>query len=156
MAKYMYPAKFTQEDDGGFSVIFTDFDFEGSKYGIATQGDDLESAMKMAKDALCMMLYHAEQENADLPTPSKIQDIKVTKNEFVQYISCDTKFYEEYYKKKLIKKTLSIPSYLNVLGEREGVNFSAVLQEALKQKLLGQPTSSSSPHAYIYEAPPAH
>ena len=129
--KYVYPAIFTPLEDG-YDVHIPDLP------GCRTCGDTLIEAIEMAEDALCLMLYHAEEDGLKIPPPSKAQNIKHVKGEFVQYISCDTDFYRRYFATKAIKKTLTIPSYLNAMAERAGVNFSALLQEALKKRLAIQ------------------
>lgn len=128
MAKYIYPAIFTKE--GAFyTVRFPDLE---SCY---TQGDSLQDAYEMASDVLCLTLYDLEEEKAAIPAASEISAIKTGKNEFVSLIACDTLEYRKYYDNKAVKKTLTIPAWLNTMSEREGINFSAVLQSALKAEL---------------------
>ena len=131
MAKYVYPAIFTREEEGGYSIRFPDI--ENCFTGAAT----LEEAMEMANDVLCLMLYELEQKGAAIPAPSAVQSVQklATGGEFVTLISCDTIAYRRFYDNKAVKKTLSIPSWLNYMAERAGVNFSGVLQDALKQRL---------------------
>ncbi len=131
MAKYVYPAIFTPEEEGGYSIRFPDI--ENCFTGAAT----LAEAMEMANDVLCLMLYDLEQKGAAIPAPSAVQALhqQAVGEEFVTLISCDTIAYRRFYDSKAVKKTLSIPSWLNDMAERAGVNFSGVLQEALKQRL---------------------
>ncbi len=131
MAKYVYPAIFTPEDDGGFSVRFPDVE---SCY---TGSETLTGAMEMANDVLCMMLYEMEEHKREIPAPSSVPEIQkqAEDGEFVSLISCDTVEYRRFHDSKAVKKTLTIPSWLNEMAERAGVNFSYILQEALKQKL---------------------
>ncbi len=129
MAKYIYPAIFTPEDEGGYSVRFPDVE------NCFTGAENLGAAMEMANDALCLMLYDMEQENREIPAASPITEIKTEGDEFVTLIACDTIAYRRFYDNKAVKKTLSIPSWLNDLAERAGINFSGTLQEALKQQL---------------------
>lgn len=130
MAKYIYPAIFTKEGEF-YTVRFPDLE---SCY---TQGNNLQDAYEMAVDVLCLTLYNLENEsgNANIPSASDISTIKTENNEFVSLIACDTLEYRKYYDNKAVKKTLTIPAWLNTLSEREGVNFSAVLQSALKSTL---------------------
>lgn len=128
MARYIYPAVFSNEGEL-FSVRFPDLE---SCY---TQGDGLQDAYDMASDVLCLTMYNLEEENADIPTASEISAIKVDEGEFVSLVTCDTLEYRQYFDNKAVKKTLTIPSWLNVMSERAGVNFSAVLQAALKSEL---------------------
>lgn len=128
MAKYIYPAIFTKE--GAFyTVRFPDLE---SCY---TQGDSLEDAYEMASDILCMTLYNLEEEKAIIPPASNTSAIKTGEDEFVSLVACDTLEYRQYYDNRAVKKTLTIPAWLNTMSEREGINFSAVLQAALKREL---------------------
>ncbi len=128
MAKYVYPAVFTPED-GGYAVNFPDFE---SCY---TDGDNLEDALEMAADVLCLTLYDMEERGETIPEPTPIKDVKVTGDEFVSLVNCDTVEYRKFFDNKAVKKTLTIPNWLNTIAERKGVNFSLVLQNALKQEL---------------------
>ncbi|MCI1958587.1 MAG: type II toxin-antitoxin system HicB family antitoxin [Clostridia bacterium] len=129
MAKYIYPAVFTEEKDGGYSINFPDIE------GCYTQGDDLPDGMEMAEDALALVLYGYEADGKEIPKASRIQDIKAAKNEIVTLIKCDTMEYRKMYCSKAVKKTLTIPQWLNEAAEKENINFSVVLQTALKEKL---------------------
>lgn len=128
MAKYVYPAVFTP-DEGKFSINFPDID------GCYTCGDDLADGMEMAQDALALMLTHLEDEKREIPAPSSINAIAVKESEFATYVSCDTGVYRRLMNKAAVKKTLSIPSWLNDSAVAAGLNFSQVLQDALKQQL---------------------
>lgn len=127
--KYIYPAVFTK--DGDFYIVkFPDIE------GCYTQGETLSEAVEMAEDALCLMLYDYEEEGKKIPEPSDIKKIKVSSNDdFVSLVSCDTLEYRKFYDNKAVKKTLTIPSWLNTMSEKEGINFSSVLQNALKKEL---------------------
>lgn len=124
--KYVYPAIFV-EDDGKIGVEIPDIK------GCHTFGDNLTEAMEMAKDALEMMLVSYEDDNQDIPAPSKIKDIKA--DGFVSYVLADTDEWRREFDSKAVKKTLSIPSWLNFRAERAAINFSQTLKEALCQKL---------------------
>lgn len=126
--KYIYPAVFTEENPG-YSVSFPDIE------NCFTCGDDLEHALMMANDALSLMLTDMEDRKLDIPKPSRVNDIKVGDNEFTTLIQCDTEQYRRTLKNRAIKKTLTIPEWLNESATAAGLNFSQVLQEALKAKL---------------------
>ena len=83
------------------------------------------------------MLYDMEESGKVIPAPSDALEIEKTlgNNEFISLVSCDTLEYRQYFDQKAVKKTLTIPSWLNTLAEREGINFSSVLQAALKRTL---------------------
>lgn len=127
--KYAYTAVFTPEDNGLISVGFPDLQ------GCYTCGDTVADAVYMAQDVLNLTLYDLEQDNQSIPRASNPKDIKTTGEQFTSVIAVDTEFYRRLYSKKLIKKTLNIPMWLNEQAERANVNFSGVLQEALKAHL---------------------
>jgi predicted RNase H-like HicB family nuclease len=128
-SKYSYPAIFTPEKDGGFSVVFPDIE------NCFTCGDDLTEALFMAEDVLALMLYEYEAEKKPIPTPSIPSSIPLKDGEFVNIIACDTLEYRKRFDKTAVKKTLSIPAWLNTAATEANVNFSNVLQEALIEKL---------------------
>jgi len=129
MAKYAYPAIFTPEADGGYSIIFPDID------GCYTCGDSLEDGIEMAEDVLALALYGYEKERRPIPDPSDRNTIILKENEFINYIACDTIAYRKMYNNQSVKKTLTIPQWLNEAASEAGINFSQVLQEALKAQL---------------------
>ena len=129
MANYIYPAIFTNEDDGGYSVTFPDLE------GCYTCGDDFADAMKMAQDVLPFTLVDYEDNNREIPAPSSAKELQFDDNEFYSFIPCDTSTYRRLLKNKAVKKTLSIPEWLNEAATAAGMNFSQVLQDALKEKL---------------------
>lgn len=126
--RYIYPAIFEQDGEN-YNVRFPDLQ------GCHTFGNGLQEAYDMAGDALCLMLYTLEEAEAPIPSASNVADIKTMGDEFVSLVSCDTLEYRQFYDNKAVKKTLTIPSWLNTMAERAGVNFSAVLQEALRNEL---------------------
>ncbi len=122
MRKIFYPVVFHPEEIG-YTVSVPDLD------GCFTQGDTMNEAVAMTQDAIGLML----EDCSVYPKPSNPADIKVAAGDFVVMVQFD----EEAYKKqfKPVKKTLSIPRWLNEAAEAAHINFSSVLQEALKQRL---------------------
>lgn len=125
--KYIYPAIFIPEELG-FSVLFPDLP------GCHTQGDSLEDALDMAKDALSIYIFDLEEDNKQIPLPSNPAEIKPDTG-FVSLIEFNMLQYRKRYDKKAVKKTLTIPHWLNVIAEEANVNFSNILQNALKREL---------------------
>ncbi|MEG2002772.1 MAG: type II toxin-antitoxin system HicB family antitoxin [Clostridia bacterium] len=127
MKKIIYPACFYPEENGQFSVIFPDFNG-------ATYGNDLADAYAMAVDYLGGIIVEMENDNENLPTASDISTMKATEqpNGFVSLVAVDI---EQYRNNKSIKKTLTIPIWLDKKASEEKLNFSQVLQEALKSRL---------------------
>ena len=125
--KYAYGAIFTPLDDGGYDVIAPDLP------GCRTCGDDLADAIFMAEDAVAMWLWDAENKDEPIPAANPLPAVSAPR--FANYILADTDEYRRKNDNRAVKKTLSIPSWLNVQAERAGVNFSQVLQDALKERL---------------------
>ncbi len=125
MSKYVFPAVFTAEEEGGYSVVFPDLE---SCY---TCGDNLADAVLMAEDVLALTLYEYERDGKAIPDPSILSEMTVENGSFANYVVADTLGYQKKFNKKAIKKTLTIPEWLNEKAESMGVNFSKVLQDAL-------------------------
>ena len=125
--KYTYPAIFEPAEEGGYLVDFPDIP---SCY---TEGDTMEEALSMAKDCLEMMLVHYEDENIPVPSPSDSRSIKT--EHVVSYVLADTDEWRRLVDNRAVKKTLSIPAWLNAKAEKAAINFSQTLQEALAGKL---------------------
>lgn len=128
MAQYVYPAIIEHGEDG-YNVSFPDLS------GCYTCGDDMPEAIAMAEDALALFLYDLETENGYIPASSEIKELSCGDNEILTLIYCDTLEYQKMYNKASVKKTLSIPGWLNYMAEKANINFSQVLQDALKSKL---------------------
>ena len=134
----IYPAIFYKEKDE-YSVIFPDLNY------LSTCGENLNDAMEMAIDCLAGYLYTAKLDDDKLPTPSKINDIHPIdiantigfdgKDSFINLISVDLEDYAKTHFNKSVKKTLTIPEWLNREATKNNINFSKVLQEALIAKL---------------------
>jgi len=122
--KYAYPAVFEKEDAKYF-VNFPDIQ------PCYTEGATLEEAVIRAKDVLESRIEVALERNEQLPAPS---DIDLIKGDRVMLIVADIENIKS--QTRYVKKTLSIPHWLNVAAEKKHINFSGVLQEALKERLM--------------------
>lgn len=127
--KYVYLATFETAVEGGYTVTFKDLP------GCITEGDTMEEAIDMAKESLELFLWNLEDEKEEIPVPSKPQDIKLDKDCFLVGIDAYMPLIRAEMSNKAVKKTLTIPSWLNKIAEEKKVNFSLVLQNALKQHL---------------------
>jgi predicted RNase H-like HicB family nuclease len=127
---YVYPAVFTPEPEGGYFVHFPDIE------NCFTCGDTLEEGIMMAEEALALMVYsNYEEKGIEAPKPTPINEIKLKKKEFSSYVACDTTQCRRKFGTRSVKKTLTIPEWLNEAAMAERINFSQVLQDALKEKL---------------------
>ena len=129
MKKLFYPAIFHKAEEGGFWISFPDIP------ECMTQGDDMQQAYEMAVDALGLALTSREAEKEEIPTPSEPYKITTNAEEFCVVVEFDMLAYKKRTNSKAVKKTLSIPEWLNEEATALGINFSQVLQEALMEKV---------------------
>ncbi|MDN5375540.1 MAG: hypothetical protein PWQ39_580 [Thermacetogenium sp.] len=133
MPKYVYPAIFDPNEHGGYTVTFPDLP------GCVTEGDTLDEALKMAAEAMALHLYGMEEDGDEIPVPSNPVEVKLPEDAspgaFVTLIQARTEPIRDETQNRAIKKTLTIPKWLNDAAEKEGINFSQVLQYALKEQL---------------------
>jgi predicted RNase H-like HicB family nuclease len=105
-------------------------------FNINTQGVDEADAMEMARDAIGIMGVDMEDENEPLPTPTPLADVqKEHDTDIITLVDVDFTEYRRRNDMRAVKKNCTIPSWLNFEAEKAGVNFSAILQAALKQEL---------------------
>ena len=129
MKKIIYPAIFHKEEVGGYSVTFPDLP------GCNTEGNDLAEALYMAQDALGLYLYSLRQDKMPLPQSMQPEALILDKDSFVTLVEWDEEAYLRRTSNKAVKKTLTIPEWMNTLAEEKNINFSKTLQEALLEKL---------------------
>ena len=123
---YFYPAIF-QTEDVGYSVFVPDIP------GCMTQGDTMDEALQMAQDAIGLMLEGTHPD--DYPMPSRPQDLSLEKDQCAVMIPFDKLAYDRMYNAKAVKKTLSLPRWLDTLATEHNLNFSNILQNALMKEL---------------------
>lgn len=128
--KLVYPAIFTPcIEKEGYTVIVPDLP------GCVTEGDNLTHAIEMANDAACGWILGELEDGNIFPQPSKHDAITTSeKGAFVNLIVLDIDAYAEKYGNKSVRKNITIPAWLNTYGEKNNVNFSKVLTEALFQQ----------------------
>lgn len=124
--KYAYPAIFTPIPEG-FDVQIPDLP------GCRTFGRDLPDSILMAEDALAMWLWDAEEQSEAIPAPSP--QLNCAEPQFVSLIVADTDAYRKEHDARAVKKTLTLPRWLNTQAERANAPFSQILQEGLKKYL---------------------
>lgn len=125
---YIYPAIFNYDKEG-ISIFFPDLP------GCNTCGKDDEDAFYMAKDALGLYIACNEEEGIELPEPTKLNKIKLKENEKAILVEVNMPLFRDAIENVAVRKTLTIPKWINDLAEKNKVNFSRVLQIALKEQL---------------------
>ncbi|MBO4617175.1 Predicted nuclease of the RNAse H fold, HicB family [Lachnospiraceae bacterium YSD2013] len=129
MNRYFYPAVFHTEEGGSYWISFPDFP------ECLTQGETIEDAYNMASEALGLCIDERLKNNEELPKVSSPVDYTVTGDDFSCLIEFDLERYRRTHNTKSVKKTLSIPEWLNEAAIKQNVNFSQVLQDALMSKI---------------------
>lgn len=122
---FIYPAIFHKENDT-YWVEFPDLD------GCQTYGKTLNETMAYAQETLAGYILTILEDNQQIPEPSDISYISHDHDSFITLVTCDINQYKD---TKAIKKTLTIPAWLNERAVSMGINFSQVLQEALLSKI---------------------
>lgn len=129
MMKMVYPAVFKElQNEGGYSVFVPDFN-------INTQGETFAEAIEMARDAIGLCGIDMQDDNKKLPTASTFVDIKAEDNQIVSMVDIDFEAYRRANERRAVRKNVTLPSWLNDAAEKAGINFSSVLQVALKDML---------------------
>jgi len=126
---YVYPAVF-EKTATGYSVFFPDLP------GCFTVGETLEEAHTMAREALGLHLWGFERDGEEIPVPSVVDAIQSEyPGDLIGLIEVSLTSFRAKLDTRSVKKTLTIPYYLNQLAEKKKINFSQELQTALKNRL---------------------
>lgn len=125
---YSFLSIFTYDEDG-ISIEFPDLP------GCLSCSDTQDDAINMAKEALALHLYGMETDNDEIPVSSSLSDLNISKNQVPVLIDVYMPIYRTAIENQSVKKTLTIPLWLNKLAEEKKINFSQVLQIALKDQL---------------------
>lgn len=123
MAEYVYPAIFHSNDDGSFTITYPDLP------GCISEGKTLGNAMYMAQSALTQWIEYLTDQKEVVPSASSLTDINTDSGEFVNLIRADVK------DGRAVKRTVSIPKWMDDRVSEAGLSLSRVLQDALKEKL---------------------
>lgn len=129
MDKYTFPFIVELKEDGKVVGDFPDLP------GCIACGDAEEELLKNAKEAMALHLYGMEEEGYDIPEPSRVIDLKPESNQYIVMIEVRMVPYRDKMRNKAVNKTVTIPRWLDDLAVENGVNFSHVLQDALKNYL---------------------
>lgn len=139
MNKLFYPAIFHKAKEGGYWITFPDLP------ECITQGDDMQHAYEMAFDALGLAITGRENDKEPIPVPSEPFAISLNEDEFCVVIEFDMLTYKKRTNSRAVKKTLTIPEWLNEEATALGINFSQVLQSALME-IIGYSTPTIKNH----------
>lgn len=135
----VYPAIFFQEESGGYSVVFPDLNH------LATCGEDMQEAMEMAIDCLAGYIFTEKLDGNEIPAPTPFEKVDPHCEDideedwhsprFVNMVSVDVEEYAARHFSKAVKRTVSVPQWLNDMAVIRKINFSQTLQNALMKEL---------------------
>ena len=126
--RYFYPAVFTYEEEQEIAVFFPDLD-------VATSGENEDDALLSARELLGVVLSGLEEDGDVIPKASSLRDVVVEENEKVVLIDVFMPSYRMASVNRSVNRTVTLPAWLNAAALEVNLNFSQVLQEALKEKL---------------------
>ena len=123
MKEYVYPALFHPNEDGTFTITYPDLP------GCISEGKSLGNAMYMAQSALSQWIEYLIDKKQEIPSASQIKDIPTEANDFINLIRADVK------DGRAVKRTVSIPKWMDDGAVKSGLSLSRVLQDALRDRL---------------------
>ena len=123
MKEYVYPAVFHRNDDNTYTILFPDLP------GCISEGKDLGNAMYMAQSALTQWIEYLSDKKKEIPVASELSSIKTEDGEFANFVRADVK------SGKAVRRTVSIPQWMDEEVADAGLSLSMVLQEALAVRL---------------------
>lgn len=126
--RYFYPAVFTYEDGQEISVVFPDLD-------AATSGTNDEDALLSARELLGCVLYGLEEDGAPIPQPSRLTDVVLAPNERAVLVDVFMPSVRRAQVNRSVNRTVTLPAWLNAAAQERNINFSQVLQDALRVQL---------------------
>jgi predicted RNase H-like HicB family nuclease len=125
---YVYPSILTYEKNG-ISIEFPDL------VGCLPCATNTEEAIKNSKEAMALHLYGMEESNIEIPTPTSISDIKLEQHQTLLLVEVYMPLYRDAIENSFVSKNVTLPLWLRKVAEENKINFSQLLQSALKEKL---------------------
>lgn len=128
MDTYIYPAVFSYADDG-ISISFPDLP------GCLSCADSEFEAIESAREVLGLYMHGLEEDNDEIPEPTSLKNITLEDNDIAVLVDVYMPVIRNKIKNIYVKKTLTLPAWLNIEAEKAGINFSQLLQKAIKNSL---------------------
>lgn len=125
--KQIYPIVLTPEKEGGYSVLVPDLQ-------IGTQGETIAECIEMARDAIGLWGICEQDQGREIPGASDLTPAHAA-DEIITLVDVDFAAYRRANDMRTVRRNVTLPSYLNEMGEKAGLNFSQVLQDGLRQRL---------------------
>lgn len=126
--RYVYPAIFTYETGKEIAVVFPDLD-------VATSGTDDNDALLSARELLGCALYGMEEDNEEIPAPTPLSNVVLAENERAVLVDVYMPSIRMAKVNRSVNRTVTLPAWLNAAALERNINFSQVLQDALKSQM---------------------
>lgn len=126
--RYVFPAVFTYEDGKEIAVVFPDLD-------VATSGTDDNDALMSARELLGCSIYGLEEDGEEIPAPTPLSAVAVADNERAVLVDVFMPSIRMAKVNRSVNRTVTLPAWLNAAALEQNINFSQVLQDALKERL---------------------
>lgn len=126
--RYFYPAVFTYTPGQEIAVDFPDLE-------AATSGTNEDDAFMSARELLGCVLFGLEEDGEEIPAPTPLSDMKVKENERAVLIDVYMPSIRMAQVNRSVNRTVTLPAWLNAVALEHNVNFSQILQDALKEQL---------------------
>lgn len=126
--RYFYPAVFTYEDGEEIAVVFPDLD-------VATSGVNDDDALLSARELLGCVMFGLEEDGEPIPAPTSLSAVALEANERAVLVDVYMPSVRMAQNNKSVNRTVTLPAWLNAAALERDINFSQVLQEALKAQL---------------------
>jgi predicted RNase H-like HicB family nuclease len=127
--KYVYPVVLSPEQDGGYCVYAPDLP------GCVTEAETLIEGIEKIREGLCGILMIHERDKLPIPAPSKPQSIERETDDIITFVDADVGEYQRRVGSKAVRRTISIPEWMDDAASKAGVSLSQVTQDALRQQL---------------------
>ncbi|MCH5342526.1 MAG: type II toxin-antitoxin system HicB family antitoxin [Acetatifactor sp.] len=126
--RYFYPAVFTYDEGQEIAVVFPDLD-------VATSGINDDDALLSARELLGCTIYGLEEDHEEIPIPTPLQKVALQSNERAVLIDVYMPSIRQAHINRSVSRTVTLPAWLNAAALECNINFSQVLQDALKAQL---------------------
>lgn len=126
--RYFYPAVFSYEDGQEISVVFPDLD-------VATSGTDEDDALLSARELLGCVMFGLEEDGEPIPAATQLCNIELKENERAVLVDVFMPSVRNANINKSVNRTVTLPAWLNSAAMERNINFSQVLQDALREQI---------------------
>lgn len=126
--RYFYPAVFTYEEGQEIAVVFPDLD-------VATSGENDDDALLSARELLGCVMFGLEEDGESIPEPTPLSAVTLEPNERVVLVDVYMPAVRMAQNNKSVNRTVTLPAWLNAAALERNINFSQVLQDALKTQM---------------------